>query len=247
MKRSLLDRLDRCLLKHSIDTGRKEGGPDILDMYKLQEMSEVHYHLKAEHDFSAAEVAALMQFADPLEVAVACWEERDPSDSFPICDLLEQIHAHERYPTRYLSVQDLIPAVQALLDQNMSEYQASLLRLDKPELIVKSAEIAAMQDAYVFMKSEYKFERGDAETLLNMKKPLRFVADQWPDDIRGLFDMSGHVGEAIEEAAKAAAHQRGEKSPASEKPSIRGQLRDAARDTGQRQPPDTKSKGGEAR
>ena len=102
-----------------------------------------------------------------------------------------------------------------------------------------------MQEAYDFMKNYYKFEQGDAEVLLRMENPLRFVADQWPSDIAGLFDMSDHVGEAIEEATKAAAPQRSERPQ--EKPSIRGQLREAARDTGQRQPPEIKPKGGDAR
>ena len=247
MKRSLIDRLDRSLLKHTIDAGTKEGGPDILDVYKLQEMSEVHYYLKTEHNFSTAEIVALMQFSDPLEVAVACWEERGSPDIFPICDLLEQINAHEHYPTRYLPNQDMITAVKAVLDQNMSEYQASLLRLEKPELIAKSAEIAAMQEAYDFMKDDFKFQRGDAEALLRMENPLRFVADHWPSDIGGLFDLNDLMGEVIDEAAKTVAPQRGENPPTQEKPSIRGQLRDAARDTGQRQPPEVKPKGGDAR
>lgn len=143
--------------------------------------------------------------------------------------------------------EQMITDVKALLDQNMSEYQASLLRLDKPELIAKSAEIAAMQETYDFMKTEYKFERGDAEVLLRMENPLRFVAEQWPDDICSLFDMSGHVGEAIEDTAKATVPRHDERSPAQEKPSIREQLRDAARDTGQRQPQESRARGGDAR
>lgn len=225
-----------------------------MDVYNLQEMSQVHYYLKVEHDFTVAEVSALMKFTDPLEVAVACWEERDPEADFSICGLLDKIHAYERYPLAELvnhvqNQEPLITAVKAVLDQNMREYQASLSCMSQSELIAKSADIAAMQAAYDFMKTDYTFEPGDAETLLRMENPLRFVADLWtvPGDMHGLFDMSDQVGEAIEEAAKTAAPQRSGQSSDQEKPSIRGQLRDAARDTGQRQPPEAKAKGGEAR
>ena len=245
-----MERLDKCLLGHAVSVGTKEGGPGIGDVYKLRNLSDTHYYLKVEHDFTAAEVTALMKFADPLEVAQMCWEERDPEAAFSICDLLDKINAYEVYPlldpAEHTQGKDqMIETVKAVLDQNMSEYQASLLRLDKPELIAKSAEIAAMQEAYNYMKNDYVFQKGDAEVLLRMENPLRFVADQWPDDIGGLFDMDGHIGEAIEDAAKAAIPQRGESSQ--EKPSIREQLREAARDTGQRQPPEAKPRGGDAR
>ena len=214
-----------------------------MDVYRLQGLSEMHYYLKVEHDFTAAEVAALMKFNDPLEVAEMCWEERDPEAAFSICDLLDKINAYEVYPlidpANYAQNQEqMITAVKDVLDQNMSEYQAALLRMDKPELIEKSAEIAAMRDAYDFMKNDFKFQKGDAEILLRMENPLRFVAEQWPSDICEMFDMSDHVGEMISAAAKAETPQHGGESPAQEKPSIRGQLREAARDTAQRQPPE---------
>ena len=247
-----MERLDKCLLDHAVAAGTKEGGPEIVDVYQLQGLSEIHYYLKVEHDFTAAEVDALMQFTDPLAVAEMCWEERDPEAAFSICDLLDKIHAYEVYPlvdpvSYAQSQQQMIADIKAVLDQNMSEYQAALLRLDKPELIEKSAEIAAMQEAYAFMKNDYVFQKGDAETLLHMENPLRFVAEQWPDDIGGMFDMRGHIGEAIEDAAKAAVPRRGRKASAQGKPSIRGQLREAARDTSQRQTPEAKARGGNAR
>ena len=207
MKRFLMDHLDLCLLKHSIDIGRKEGGPDIEDVYQLQKMSEVHYHLKVERDLSGAEIAALARFTDPLVVVAACWEERGSSDAFPICDLLEQINAYERYPTRHIPVQEMITVVKAVLDQNMDEYQASLMLLDKPELIAKSAEIAAMREAYDFMKNDFNFQHGDAETLLRMENPLRFVAEHWIFDIYSMFNKYDRVREAIEEEARAMAPQ----------------------------------------
>ena len=87
-----------------------------------------------------------------------CWEERDPEAEFSICDLLDKIHAYEGFPlvdpAEHTQVKDqMIATVKAVLDQNMTEYQAELLRMDKPELIAKSAEIAATQEAYDYMKN----------------------------------------------------------------------------------------------
>lgn len=242
-----MDRLDLSLLKHSIDAGTKGGGPDFLDVDKLQEMSDVHDYLKAEHEFSPAEVVSLMRFADPLEVAVACWKERGPSEPFSICGLLDKIKAYERFPKRYLSVEDVIPVLKDVLDQNMSEYQASLLHLDKPELIERSAEIAATQDAYGYMKNYYRYTRSEVETLIRMENPLQFVAALWPSSTSDMLDMRMEVFEAIEKAAKDEAPQRSGQSSEQEKPSIREQLHEAAKDTAQRQSSEARAKGGEAR
>lgn len=244
------------MLKHSIDAGRKEGGPTDLDLSELKKMSEVHYYLKDEHDFTAGEIVALMRFADPLEVAVACWKERGPSNDFPICDLIEQICAYEHYQTLYLPEHEIAEVVREMLEQNMSEFQASLMLMDKPALIARSVEITAMQEAYDFMKNHYTFQKGDAETLLRMSNPLRFVAEQWPSEIYGLLDMGAQVREAIEDAAKVAAPRHSGRPPAAkmteihaqtEKPSIREQLRGTAQDVGQIQPPTAKNRDSNAR
>ena len=53
-----------------------------------------------------------------------------------------------------------------------------------------SAEISAMQGAHNFMKKYFKFEPGNAEILLRMENPLKFVATQWRSDVAELFDMN---------------------------------------------------------
>ena len=70
-RRQLIEELDRSLLDHTAALGQKEGGPTIGDAYELQGMAERHYYLKVEHEFTAAEVEALLAFADPLAVAAA--------------------------------------------------------------------------------------------------------------------------------------------------------------------------------
>ena len=210
IKRPLMKVIDKCLLDHAAAVGTKEGGPDIEDVYRLQNLSKIHYYLKEDHDFLADEVAALLQFTDPLTVALECWKEQDHPWEFPICDILYEIKAYERFPLVNPAgyAQQKVDQIQSLkdrLDQNMSDFQAELLGMDKMEIIAMSAEISAMQGAHNFMKKYFKFEPGNAEILLRMENPLKFVATQWRSDVAELFDMNAQVGEAIVEAGKEAA------------------------------------------
>jgi len=96
-KEKLLAKLDESLLRHAKDLTAGDG-PQIIDVYSLQGMAELHCYLKTVHQFDAAEVEALLQFADPLAAANLCWEENSHEYSFPICDLLEETKAKERLP-----------------------------------------------------------------------------------------------------------------------------------------------------
>lgn len=253
-KKLLIEQLDSSLLNHAAALGQKEGGPGIVDVYKLQGLAELHYYLKAEHEFTAAEVDALLQFIDPLTVAEACWEENTHKHSFPICELLEKAEAYQRFPLKASdspaqSQEELVEAVKALMDQEMAEYHASLLTLDKEELIRKSVEIASMQAALEFMKYDYTFYKGDAEVLLQMKKPLGFVASTWPTETGILLDMSDVISETLEtikdEQRKSTAmlqsHAR------TDKPSVHEQLQTALQEVNRHPPQEDKSKGGDAR
>ena len=94
-KKLLMERLDKNLLEHAAALSE---GPTILGTYELQGLAELHCYLKTAHEFNAAEVDALLQFADPLEAAQACWEDNPHEYSFPICELLETTRARDRFP-----------------------------------------------------------------------------------------------------------------------------------------------------
>lgn len=246
-KQPLFDKLDQCMLDHIVAAGTKRGGPEILDAYLLQGLSETHYYLKVEHDFTPNEVTALLQFADPLVVARECWEERDPEKGFPICDLLNEIEAYDRFPladpTRGKVNQ--VSALRTVLNQNMAEFHASLLDMEKEDIIAKSEKIAAMKAAHTFMVYDYYFRPGDADTLLRMENPLEFIANQWPFDVERHIDLRDYVGEVILDA-KSAVSQYGQDVTA-EKPSVLGQLHSNMREIGQRSSQAERPRGGETR
>ena len=72
-------------------------GPQIMDVYRLQGLAEIHCYLKTAHQFGPAEVEALLHFADPLDVTYNCWENNRHEYSFPICDLMREIRAEELF------------------------------------------------------------------------------------------------------------------------------------------------------
>lgn len=244
--------MEQSLLDHITAAGTKEGGPCLLDAYKLQGLAELQYHLAVEHDFQVDEITALLQFTDPLTVAMECWEERDPEKGFPICALLQEIKAYERFPLVDLAgyVQqrkELLQLLNDRMDQNMSDFQAELLGMDKAELIAQSAKITAMREAHAYIKKYFAFEAYEVDVLLGLDNPLEFIAAQW-FDLGEQVDMDYQIKEAIADVREEAAvqHER-EQSAIEDKPSVRRQLRDNMWEVSQRHPPEGKGKGGEAR
>ncbi len=96
-RKLLMERLDQNLLDHAREICAGDG-PRIVDVYHLQGLAEIHCYLKTAHEFNAAEVDGLLQFADPLEVAQACWEDNPHEFSFPICELLDTTRVRDRFP-----------------------------------------------------------------------------------------------------------------------------------------------------
>lgn len=253
---------------------------EIADMKEVSDTREIYDFIRYHYDeFGQRGAELLLRMENPLEFIVDNWpcydletlamkhladkalEESDkevlPQSAQDTKDLekpsiLKQIdsagHAQQQ--------EQMVTVLSAVLDQNMTEFHESLLRMDKEEIIAQSAEIAATQAAYDFMKDDFRFERGDVETLLRMGNPLQFIAEQWPSNMAELFDMRGQIEEAIMDAGKDAAAQQkteqtrpAEKTPSirSEKPSILNDLSDKKREVGQRSIAESKAKGGEAR
>lgn len=244
VKRPLMRRIDNALLEHAAALGTKEGGPNIGDVYHLQGLAEIHCYLKTEHHFTPDEVTALLQFSDPLTVAMECWEERDLEKDFQICALLHTIDAYERFPlvdpAGYAQQkEERLQSLKELLERNMSDFQVALMTMDKAEIIAQSADLTAMQEAHDYMLEDFSYKPKDVDILLEMENPLKFIAEQWPFDPLGPFGIEGQIRAAVQEA--------GYPSPAVEKPSVRGQLHEKIRETGQHMPRTEPPKGGEVR
>ena len=95
-KKKLMERLDTNLLDHARELFAGDG-PRVVDVYRLQGLAEMHCYLKTAHQFDPAEVDALLQFADPLNVAYYCGEMNTHEYSVPICDLLRETKARESF------------------------------------------------------------------------------------------------------------------------------------------------------
>ena len=83
----LEDRLDESLLKHAAAMSRDS--PTIVEIYQLQGLAEIHCYLKAVHETTPDEA-----------------EENPHIYSFPICELLQEIRAVERFPLAYAAAPD---------------------------------------------------------------------------------------------------------------------------------------------
>lgn len=183
----LMERLDECLKVHA-DMLDAE---DIGSIYGLQGLSELHYYLKAEHEFTPAEVEALLEFQDPLDVARWCWEENAHEHSFPICDLLKEIQAEQRFPMiadgaeeqhrKYLELM-------SLAGRDYYAYREKLEGCSNRELIDRAEEVAAVMAAYRYLAEEGSLTAEETDCLLRFDHPLVEIARYWPTA-----DMSADV------------------------------------------------------
>lgn len=195
-KRLLFERLDDCLIVHA----------DMLDaenigsIYELQGLAELHYYLKVKHEFTPAEVEALLSFQDPLDVARWCWEDNTHAHSFPICELLKEIDADGRFAKfeEQIPLQDKHTALMQRLGQNYFSYRENLMSRDKESLIEKAAEIAAMQEAYSYLTGHFEFDDDMLDDLLALDNPLKYIADRWLVPVSETFDIDWAIREDIE-------------------------------------------------
>ena len=172
---------------------------NIGSIYELQGFSELHYYLKVEHVFTPAEVEALLSFQDPLDVARWCWEENNHEHSFPICDLLKEIDAEQKFEhfTSEPSAQDKYTLLMKRLGQNYFAYRESLMSRDKESLIEKAAEITAMQEAYSYLTTKFEFRDEMLDDVLALENPLKYFADRWLMPVSDVFDVDMDIRENI--------------------------------------------------
>ena len=149
----LMERLDDCLKVHA----------DMLDstnigsIYELQDLAALHYYLKVEHEFTPAEVEALLSFQDPLEVARWCKEENTHAHSFPICELLNEIRAYERFEPALKqdeSSQTFARFREALASDYFG-FREQALSWSRERLFDAAGEIAALSDTFGALLSKY--------------------------------------------------------------------------------------------
>lgn len=250
-KRPLVKQIDQSLLKHAAALGSKEGGPELTDVYRLQGLAETHRYLRWEHEFQPGEVEALLQFDDPLVVARRCWEARDPEKGFPICDLLQEIKAYERFPLLSPQAREdaaVLQALNDLLDKNMSDFDASLGDMTEEE-IAEIDEITSTREIYSFLRYDHEFGRPEAELLLRMENPLKFLVDNYPCyDLVALATkaLDGVIEESGKEVSLDPRHDSKDAISA-EKPSILKQLKESRQEARQQPAPAEHSKGDEVR
>jgi hypothetical protein len=195
-KALLMERLDDCLSVHADLVDPQNIG----SIYDLQELSELHYYLKVEHEFTAAEVEALLSFQDPLDVARWCKEDNTHEHSFPICELLKEIDADKRFAkfSGIVSNQDKLTVLMQKFGQSYFAYREKLMARDKESLIEKAAEIAVMQEAYSYLTEHFEFEDEYLDDLLALDDPLKYFADRWPVPVSEVFEIDEDIRRDID-------------------------------------------------
>jgi len=178
----LRERLDDNLLYHSKMMNRS----DIGDIYHLQALAETHYYMKAVHDYTASEVEALLEFVDPLEVAYRCREENTRKVGLPICDLLKEIHADERFEKFEpdLSLETKTSRLIERLELNLYRYMGYVRDLSDVEITRQAERIAATMAAYSYTTGELMNDNLDEsmiDHLYGLKNPLQYITDRWPE------------------------------------------------------------------
>ena len=97
-KRKLLRQLDASLLAHAAALC---GSPSVEQVYRLQGLAETHFRLKNQYRLTPEDVAGLLRYADPLEVADQCRRVSSPSELLPINALLDEMNAEMRFPLAF--------------------------------------------------------------------------------------------------------------------------------------------------
>lgn len=231
-KRLLMERLDDCLKVHAdlLDS------QDIGSIYELQDLAQLHYYLKVEHPFTPAEVEALLSFQDPLEVARWCKEENTHVHSFPICELLNEIRAYERFepaPKQDESSQTFARFREALASDYFG-FREQALSWSRERLFDAAGEIAALSDTFGALLSKYTPVKEEMDFFLQFTHPLQIISRYGPfEDIgQAMKTLYAERENLIDEAFE----------PPAERSSLRERLQAAIRESSRMGVPDPDKK-----
>ena len=218
----LRDRLDACLKHHADEIDCT----DIGDIYRLQAYSETHYYMKAVHDYTPAEVEALLAFEDPLEVAFWCREENTHTVGLPVYEILKEINADERFSkiSPEISLQEKSVTLSNKLELNLLDYLGDTYPWDSVEIYKHSEHLAALMAAYRYVTDELLRDNLDESVvnhLLSVDNPLNYLAARWPEctlfgedviadiqkEIDGQNDRAESIHDRLKDAQRKAAEQ----------------------------------------
>ena len=137
-KELLMKRLDECLMDRAneyMSARDGQGRPFIENIYYLQAFSEMHFYLKAVHEFTPREINDLLQFKDPLTVARHCWEENPDRYCFCISDIIKSERLREKYPLQdgAETEQGGKPSLRAQLQKAQDEMRSSQRQKPAPD------------------------------------------------------------------------------------------------------------------
>ena len=231
-------RLDGSLKGHAEKTDHN----DIGDIYRLQEYSETHYYMKAVHDYTPAEVEALLAFVDPLEVAFWCREESTHKVGLPICEILKEINADARFEKfePELSLKEKTDKLISRLDNNLYSFLDILNQLDFEDITQRSERIAATWAAHSYMTDELLSDNIDESLinhLLSKNDPLQYLTDHWPECTLFGVDVIADIQDEIKE----------KKSQHEQPKSVHERLKNASRAVSEQVKPEKPLRGDGAR
>ena len=231
-------RLDGSLKDHAEKTDHN----DIGDIYRLQEYSETHYYMKAAHEYTPAEVEALLSFVDPLEVAFWCREESTHKVGLPICEILKEINADARFEKfePELSLKEKTDKLISRLDNNLYSFLDILNQLDFEDITQRSERIAATWAAHSYMTDELLSDNIDESLinhLLSKNDPLQYLTDHWHECTLFGVDVIANIQDEIKE----------KKSQHEQPKSVHERLKNASRAVSEQVKPEKPPRGDGAR
>ena len=101
-KRKLMRQLDASLLAHAAALC---DSPSVEQVYQLRGLAETHFDLRNQYRLTPEDVAELLRFVDPLEVADQCRRVIGHSEVFPVSALPDEMNADMRFPLAFLKNQ----------------------------------------------------------------------------------------------------------------------------------------------